>query len=177
MSHNFNPFYDYEDLTDEMVEDLHDDLWNLEEAKREFIASPSKDTAAEYMKSLSQIDGTCRAIGETIYKVPAMIHVAGPTKHEVNPDNPEEEATIQRCARCGSVLHWWHEGMIGPTPDGVGIIGEDDFQWWEEGQTIGKIEGPGPIHMSMYSVEDDHELQSHERECVDISGLEEQFEQ
>ena len=168
---NFDPFYDWSSITQEMADDLHRDFRKHKENLDALVASEQPDIslAAAVMESLNEIQLTSEAIRKTVWTQPVMVHIAGSRKHETNPDNPNEEAVLQRCSRCGSVLNFWQEGMMSLTEDGPRQMEEDEIPWWDQGALIGKVNGS--LSISTYLIEEGRDLEKHEMECPSLMDL------
>lgn len=178
MASAFDPFLAYELMDDKLASKLHDVLKTHRKNIDVFTDSDDADVekARKVMQSLEACEKVYNEIADEIYRVPAIVHVAGDTKEESNPDNPEEFATVQRCSRCGSMLQFWFDGIMFLTRDGrVREWGEDDTRWWEKGQQIAKQDAPG--HIDLYPVKEGRKLDRWETECADLSELEAIFEE
>lgn len=168
---NFDPFIDYESVNEEMAADLHQAMRAQREAAQDFVSDDEPDLAkaAKFLEITNDVNSTVGAIMETLYTLPVMVHVAGERKEENNPDDESEQGVVQRCKRCGSVLHFWREGIAIFTPEGPRMLQEDDVPWWEEGTLVAK--GQSDSTLAMYEIEEKRELEKHERECLDMNSL------
>jgi hypothetical protein len=172
----FEPFLAYELLDDKMAKKLHDAMREHRQTLDAFVEDDEPDIqrAAEVMRSLERVENTYNDIANDIYRVPAIVHVAGETKEESNPENEEEVATVQRCSRCGSMLQFWFDGIMFLSRDGkVRQFEEEDTRWWDIGQQIAKQDAPG--HIDLYPVKEGRGLERWETECADLSELEALF--
>lgn len=169
----FEPFLAYELLSEQQAEALHEAMRDYRETVNEFTENDEVDIeqAQRVMEAISEMDEVYKTIAHDIYRVPAVIHVAGERDEEANPDNPEQSATVQRCSRCGSILQFWFEGIMYLTDSGlVRDLGEDDNLWWDVGEQVGKTDDPSGI--DIYPIKEDQELERWETECADLSELE-----
>ena len=164
---SFEPFYDYESITEEMIEDLHKVVVGYKVAARRFEAMRSKREAISVLKTQLEVQEAYNAIMSALWTVPAMIHVAGAPRTETHP-RTGTEAVAQRCQRCGSMLQLWHENLIVMGEEGPTEVEQENVSWWDEGQIVAKAIQPGGMHM--YQI-DDRELHHYEHECVDIKGI------
>lgn len=169
---NFEPYYDFESVSDEMAEDLFKSLQEYEKQKNLMLASLPEnraEIAQALLKAQQEINSVSNAVFDTIYTVPAMIHEAGPKVTEYIDGN---EIHTQRCARCGSILQRWDprvtQNMSFSDEDGNELDFEEAIPWWNEGDLVGKA--TGDFMAQLYLVED-RELDSHEKPCLDMSGL------
>lgn len=169
---NFEPFLDWDAMTYEMALDLYEAMTKAQDAARAFSKVEVEDegnlvaqgrVVVETQKEVGEI---LEAICSTIWTHPVMVHVAGPKKNELHPDDPMVEGVLQRCKRCGSVLSFWHEGMRAITQEGFREIGEDDVPWWEDEAVVAKANSVG-----MYEIEKERELEKHEMQCVSLTEL------
>jgi hypothetical protein len=177
VSSNFDPYFDYESLNDEMVDDLHKALRRYYVIQQDISSSESTSKAKvkELLESFDEVTNVMTDVKRAVYTVPSMVHKAGPKKWETNPDDEDQEAVVQRCSRCGSVLSWWNEGVMGMGEDGrPRVLEEDDIPWWDEGATVAKSTNDNM--MGLYEVAQGRDLDKDERECVSLAGLEEQFD-
>lgn len=173
----FEPFLAFELLSKKQAAELHTAMCEYRDTVDEFIKDdePDIEKARQMMESISAMDEAYKEIAEDIYRVPAVIHIAGERGEESNPDDSDQTAVVQRCSRCGSILQFWFEGIMYLGVDGkVREYEEDDDQWWNIGEQIGKTDAPGVI--DIYPVEADHEFERWETECADLSELEAMLE-
>lgn len=165
----FDPYFDWAGITPELTAGFLKALTSHNEFRKKFEGDPTPENLGAYLKVYDELQTVHDNIMRGIYTVPAMVHVAGARKRETHPDDPMQEAMLQRCARCGSVLHVWHEHAIVFGPEGPQEIQEEDVPWWDEGQKVAKASQPGQLEI--YEVEPDRELEKHERMCVSLSDL------
>lgn len=170
---NFEPFIDFESVSEEMAEDAHAMLSRYRKAVDAFVAGSPNDVAAcaEVLESAHEMDKVFRASYNHLYTMPVMVHVAGEKRVEQNPDDSSQEAIFQRCARCGSVLSFFHEemGILDPETGTARRMEEGDIPWWEEGTIVAKSNSEHGI--GMYEIAADQELEKHERMCVALNDL------
>jgi len=163
----FDPFYDFDAITDEMILDLHKAVVGYKQSARRFEAMRSKREAISVLKTQLEVQETYDAIMRAIWTIPAMVHIAGQKRSETHPKSGAE-ATVQRCQRCGSMLQLWHDGMIVMDDEGPTEVDEEAVSWWNEGEIVAKATHAGGMHM--YEI-GDRELHHYEHECVDIKGV------
>jgi hypothetical protein len=170
----FEPFLAYELVNDQQAERLYNVMREYRETVNDFIEDeegPDREKAQKVMEAIAEMDDAYKEIADEIYRVPATVHIAAEKGEESNPDNPEQTAVVQRCARCGSILQFWFDGIMYLALDGsVRDFEEEDSEWWEVGEQVGKTDATGGI--DIYPVDEDHELESWETECADLSELE-----
>lgn len=171
MADNFDPYLDWDKVDQEVTDDLYDALASYERDRETFLKNKTIDNAKKVLRSHNAITEVSIAVHDYIYTIPVMVHEAGTKKRELDPDYPEEgEVTVQRCKRCGSILHAWREGVGVMTNDGPKEISEDDIPWWDVGDIVAKATGPeGAI--GMYLIDPDHQLEKHEMKCVSLVDL------
>lgn len=167
---NFDPFLDYDAVSDEMAEDLYEGLSAYESAKAHLLASPvgSKERvkwARKVLEAQKETADTAGAIYETIYTIPMIVHEAGERKIETDDDG--NEFTVQRCKRCASVLQSW-AGTGEMTMFGQQIDVED-LPWWEDGDVVAKS-GDSDYRLDLYLIED-RPLEKYEYKCVALNEL------
>jgi ribosomal protein S27AE len=168
---NFEPFFDYESVDERMASDLHSVITDYRKCCQRFESNGSVVNAVAVMKAQDELQHVYEAIKHSIFTVPALVHVAGPKKVETHPESGNE-ATVQRCSRCGSVIQLWHEHMIAMTGEGPRELDEDEVPWWKVGDVVAKCNHPAG--MNLYEIEN-RPLKRHERECVDMSMIENIF--
>jgi hypothetical protein len=172
---NFDPFLDWNAIDDEIAAELNKALKNYRRAMEAFAKMKRGDedfarAAQVFLKTQLRLQRMASGVINHIYTVPVMVHVAGEKKVETNPDNEDQTGVLQRCARCGSILNLWREGMMMLDPEeGPREVCEEDLPWFEPGTVIAKAENNGSI--SLYPIEGDRELEKHERECVALNEL------
>jgi hypothetical protein len=168
---NFDPYFDWSELSDDMASDLHAHYLRHRRALDAFLdrKTPDRELAKEVMDSHEELSRTAEVIKMALWTEPVMVHVAGERKMETNPDDPEQEGVLQRCQRCGSILHFWAEGMGVMTPEGPRILNEDEIPWWPSGELVAKA--TNELGMKMYEVEKGRKLAKHEIECVSLAEL------
>ena len=164
---NFEPFFDYDGITDEMIDDLHQVFVAYKKASDRFTAMKSRREAIRVLETQTAVRETYDAVMAALWTVPAMVHIAGPKRQETHPEH-HSEATLQRCQRCGSILQLWHDHMLCMTEHGPEQVTEENVEWWAEGDMVGKSNYE--TGMNLYEI-DDRELHSWEHPCVDIKGI------
>jgi len=166
----FEPFFDYDKLTQEMTEVLHHAATRFNLARDTFIRNPPNTRLCiDLLRAERAFDRTIDEVSRELWTLPVMVHVAGQRETEVCEDCGEGERIIQRCKRCGSTLHLWHEHLMVLTPEGPAELEEDDIPWWEEDTLVAKgTDGP---RMTMYSIHPDRRLEKHEMECVSLVDI------
>jgi hypothetical protein len=167
---NFDPFPDWEKVDQEMADDLHAVVVQQREAVEAFEENKTPENAAELIRLYTETQATCEAIMRAIWTQPVLVHVAGEREWEKNPGDEDQEALLQRCQRCKSVLSFWFENMMMMADDGPRPMDQDEIPWWEKGEIVAK--GEGENGFSMYLVEKGRELEKHEIECVGMPDLE-----
>jgi hypothetical protein len=126
---NFEPYIDWNGLTDEMAWDLVEKLVPYKLANERLIKQATRrwrkpnlrkmrEATVELLQLQSELGSLNEAIIRTLVTIPMMIHVAGPKTVEECDSGTHNEHRVQRCARCGSVLQMWQEGMMHLTPAG-----------------------------------------------------------
>jgi len=172
-SRGFEPYLDWEKITDEMTDDLHEGLSFFHEAQDRFLENKTSKNAADMLRSHYEMSSIASDVKEAIYTQPMMVHIAGEVKVEENPENPLDEVTIQRCKRCGSVLQIYKEGLAQITESGPEPVTEDEVLWWDDGDVVAKTSDSTSIHM--YQIEGQgkpaRKLEKHEMECVSLEDL------
>jgi hypothetical protein len=167
MNQNFDPFIDWDSVTQEMADDMHVKILEYKEAIKKFEAENTISNCADVLRLQFELTTTSNSIHAALFTVPVMVHNAG---EKVSDSDSEGHSVItQRCTRCGSVLQGWREGMAVLTPNGIEDLVEDKISWWKPGDVVAKASDAES--MTMYVIED-RDLDKHERECVDISHLE-----
>lgn len=165
---NFDPFYDYDSIASEMVDDLHKAVVDNTASVKLFAREKTRENAISVLKAQRQIQIVYDNVMQTLWTVPAMIHLAGEKKIEVHPET-EIEGVVQRCKRCGSVLQFWYEGLIHMTSVGPQQVDEDDVSWWRDGDRVGKCSHEHGINL--YEIDPQRSLEKHERDCVNMAGV------
>jgi hypothetical protein len=177
---NFEPYIDWEELSDEMADDLFSrivrfrrvsDLFVKEsKRKRRRRSKKIRAYAAEMLKLQSELSAMHQAIMQTLVTIPMMVHVAGEKKAETC-ESSADDHVVQRCTRCGSMLQAWHANTMVMTPLGPQEIDEEDVTWWTPGSTVAKSgDTGGPPMLHMYEIEG-RELEKHEMVCVDLAEM------
>ena len=164
---NFEPYFDWAGITDEMTDDLHERILEYKKAQEDFIAEKSNQNAARFMRLQWEVARIGNAITQTIYTIPVMVHVAGQKIYGKDEDGTDQ--VIQRCKRCGSILQGWQDRYQVATPEGVVRITEENIPWWQENDVVAKP--AEEIGTKMYEIENDRPLEEHEKLCPDLSGL------
>jgi hypothetical protein len=179
---NFEPYIDWNGLTDEMAWDLVEKLVPYKLANERLIKQATRrwrkpnlrkmrEATVELLQLQSELGSLNEAIIRTLVTIPMMIHVAGPKTVEECDSGTHNEHRVQRCARCGSVLQMWQEGMMHLTPAGPAEVTEEEISWWTPGTLVAKSGSSGP-GLSMYEVEPEgRELEKHEMVCVDLNKI------
>jgi len=162
---NFEPYIDWEDISDEMTSDFREKFLEYKKAQEMFTAHSSNENAARFLRIQFELSRLSAAIAQTLYTVPMMVHVAGPKVS--GKDDDGEEQIVQRCKRCGSILQSWQPSMHFPTSEGPLQIPEDSMMWWEEDAGVAKSVRQG----TMYPIEGGRELEKHEKICPDLTSL------
>jgi len=172
---NFDPFIDWEAIDDEIAADLNKAVKNYRRAQLGFAKMKRGDedfakAAQVFLKSQLHLTRLANSVINHIYTVPVMVHIAGERKTEVNPDDESSEGILQRCARCGSILHLFRDGLMVLDPEtGPREMQEEDLPWFDPGALVAKAETETGVQM--YVLDDKHELKKHERECVALNEL------
>lgn len=170
----FEPYVDFDAMTPEMATAVRNSLVEYKAAMEGLIASPeaAPELAARLLAASERASQIVREITQKLHVTPVIVHVAGERREEANPDDAEEQATVQRCARCGSILHMWSErmGIIDPET-GPRRLEEDEIPWWHPGARVAKP-GVGGL-TGIYEIRPpDRPLSEHEHTCADLSSLE-----
>ena len=163
------PYFDYEKLTAAMVVDLSEVLTEQMEAHRSFWLAPNARTAERLFQSLWKVESTVERIQRRLATQPVLVHVAGEAKVEWSPDNPVVQALVQRCARCGSVLHFACAGVHARTHHGNLERTGADIPWWPPGTVVAEHGSEREPGMSAIA---DRRLNKHELECPALHVLE-----
>lgn len=157
---SFEPFFDYEAISQEMAEDLSETLRQLREAQEDLLSAQDAEGQVACAKRVVEVQNEImfihREINRHIYTVPAMVHVAGEPKLEFERGRP---VYVQRCERCGSDLchSYNHESS------------EDfDNEHFAVGERIGKAEVEGAE--TMYFI-GERDLREHELQCVSFKEI------
>jgi hypothetical protein len=177
---NFEPYIDWDDLSDEMADDLSSRLTRFRKVSDLFIKESNRKRrrrpekirahAAEMLRLQYELSALYQAIVQTLVTVPMMVHVAGEKKTE-QCESIDHDHIVQRCTRCGSMLQSWHANTTVMTPLGPQEIDEEDVTWWTPGSTVAKSgDTGGPPMLHMYEIED-RELEKHEMVCVDLAEM------
>lgn len=163
MTKNFEPYFDWAEISQEMATDLYDVIADYETAKKNFLKHRSPDAAGKFLEQQHKLSGVADAIYQTIYTKPVMVHVAGARVDD------DDENVVQRCKLCGSILQLWHDGLVQMTGDGPRQVTPDDMEWWDEGDRVAKSHEP--MSMNMYLVAPGRDLEKHELPCPNLSEL------
>lgn len=168
MSKNFEPYIDWDSVSAEMSNDMHAKLTEYKAAIKDFEEFNTPANCARVLKTQFELSNLSSVIHQSLFTLPVMVHIAGEKISEVDPE--EHNAVVQRCTRCGSVLQSWCEAFSILTPLGPRHLEESDLPWWEPGQIVAKATDDDS--MTMYEIEKGRKLEKHEKECVDLTGLE-----
>ena len=172
---SFDPYPDFSKISQEQAEELQEAFKEYKELSNLLIGDATPETAGKVLQAHHDLSVKCDDVIHDIWTVPVMVHVADDPKWEKNPDDDDQEALLQRCSRCKSVLQFWHEKMIVMGRDGgTDTVEEEDIPWWEAGTMVAKStdqRDPMIMNMSMYEVEPGRDLEKHERECVGFPEL------
>lgn len=167
MSKNFDPYPDFDKLTQKQAARLAQAVGAYRSAGAVLTAEKTPERAAEFMRAHHDVGEIHDEILEEIWTVPMMIHVAAEREYE---DIEGESVLTQRCSRCKSILHFVKEGMVAFTEEGPVALTEENVPWWEAGQRVAK--STRQDGMTMYEVEPERELEKHELECVGLPNME-----
>lgn len=155
---SFEPFFDYEAITEEIAQDLKDALEQLREAQEDLLSAQDAEgmvsCAKDVVEAQNEIMFIHREINHHIYTVPAMVHVAGEPKLEFEEGAP---MYVQRCERCGSDLS---RSM------------QESYEHFTVGEQVGKshMDRDKTKYETMYLV-GDRDLYEHELECVSFKEI------
>jgi hypothetical protein len=163
---NFDPYPDWEKVTDEHAKKLGNAVAEYRRASVQISDLATPQSAARFMQAHHDVGVIHDEILEDIWTVPMMVHVAAERDYE---EIEEQTVMVQRCARCKSILHIVHEGIVLMGPNGPEWMTEENTPWWAPGQLVAKATRPDS--MSMYLIED-RELEKHEMECVGLPNME-----
>lgn len=167
---NFDPFPDWEKITEEHARHLHEAMREQNDARQLFFERPSPENAGRVIEAITRTSSYADFIIAEVWTVPVMVHVAGAKQEETNPADENQEGILQRCVRCKSVLHFWTHGMVAITSAGPKLFEPDDIDWWQEGDLVAKATSEDGS--TMYLIEEGRELQKHEYECVGLPNME-----
>lgn len=167
---NFEPFFNYDKLTQEMADDLHRAMVKHRLASDTFIRLATPTKGKDVLESSYEVEMVIDEIRQAIWTIPVMVHLAGERKAETCLDCGDEEGVVQRCKRCGSVLHAWNEHLAVLTPDGPRELEEDEVRWWDVDAIVAKGTSSGGS-MLMYRIDPSRELERYEMECISLVGL------
>lgn len=153
-----------------MANDLHRATVRFARARDNFLRHPASIlNGVEMIESSHLIEQTIREISQVLWTLPVIVHVAGTRQSEPCDDCDDGDVVIQRCKRCGSTLHQWHNNTVMPTSQGFSELTEDDVSWWEEDELVAKATINGRV--TMYAVEPGRSLDKHEMECVSLVDI------
>lgn len=156
---SFEPFFNYEAISDEMAEDMRDALSQLREAQEDLLSADDAEgrvsSAQRVVEAQNEIMFIHREVNRHIYTVPAMVHVAGKPKLEFENGRP---VYVQRCDRCASDLSR--------------SIQEGDDDHFGVGEKVAKaqMDRDEKLYETMYLV-GDRELHEHELQCVSFKEI------
>lgn len=170
----FEPYVDFDAVTQEMADAVRDSILGYKTAMDALAAAPeaTPQLAAAMLRASEQASDIVREIINTLFVTPVMVHVAGERREETNPDDPEESAVVQRCSRCGSILHMWSERMGVVDPEtGPRHLEVEEIPWWDVGTRVAKATFTTGSPVGMYPISD-RSLKDHEHVCADLSSLE-----
>lgn len=162
----FEPFFDYEEINEEMSSDLKKSLEVFRKAQDDLVAAKTPDRgivcARRLLEAQNKLSLIARAINETIYTVPVMVHEAGKVKTETESDGTSFR--VQRCDRCGSEL--------------IAADDDDSGDFFDVGNQIAKSSVSKKINpknrREMYYI-GDRDLRKHEFECISLKNIFEEF--
>lgn len=164
---SFEPFIDWDEMSDEMLHDLSTAYREFRKAQKSFDRRQTKENAIALLKGQHEMSDIATAIFRTLHTVPVMVHIAG---EKTTATEDEQEVIRQRCTRCGSVLQQWMSGYHAMTPAGPIPMDEGDLPWWDPGDIVAKS-GDENESMTMYQIDPERELDKHERECYSLDSL------
>jgi hypothetical protein len=162
---NFEPYFDWGQIDEEMTTDLHEAIVAYRKATDAFVEEGSAEKARALMQSQHEVGMVAEAIRRTVWTQPVMVHIAGQKKAEV--DDEGHDTIIQRCKRCGSTLQLWHEGVMVLGPSGPHELRDEDIPWWEEGAVVAKH--TDEVGMGLFEIEGGRDLEAHEKMCPDFA--------
>lgn len=172
MRENFDPYFDWDLITEEIAADLQMAMRRYYGFARDLANArePDVELARAVLESHDELDDVVVAIKRHCYRQPMMVHISDEPQMEDNNEDGPSEVLVQRCQRCKSVLHFWHEGMMILTPGGPHELQTDEVPWWPKDTIVAKhnTEDGG---VGMYEIEANRDLDSHELECVGIPNL------
>lgn len=167
---SFKPFHDYDQLDAEQAADLKEALARYRKAQDDLLAAHTADRqiicAQRVLEANQDAVAVIDEINKDIYTVPALVHTAGEIELEES-DELGMSVYVQRCERCGSVLH---------------ASSSDDRGFFDEGDRIAKKASKKlnrranrrammiPDLNQMYFV-GDRDLQKYELECVSLKNI------
>jgi hypothetical protein len=164
----FEPFIDWDEFSDEMLEDLSKTYEDFRSAQKSFDRRKTKKNAIKLLTAQGALSQIATAIHRTLHTVPVMVHIAGEKSTKEGDDG--DLLVEQRCTRCGSVLQRWESGYHAMTPAGPVPLDENDLPWWDSGDIVAKS-GDENESMSMYQINPERDLEKHERECYSLDSL------
>jgi hypothetical protein len=154
----FEPFFDYDSLSEEMAADLKLVLSEYKQAQEDLLGAggviQQVNCAKRVVEAQNALMTTARAINDVIYTVPVIVHKAGRIRKETIDLEDGEKAYVQRCSKCASELH---------------IASDRDLDAWQIGSAVAKTSKGSPMP-TMYLIED-RELLAHEYECVSFKNI------
>lgn len=165
MSEGFQPHYDWEMLSDDMLNDLHQTSIEYCKTRDTFLIEKTRESAIEFLKAIEKASKTQSEIMNALYVEPALVHVAG-SKMEEEIDG--EECVVQRCKRCKTILQFWSEKATYLTSIGPVGMDESEVQWWDEDSLLAKRFYNG---IAKIEIIENRELSKHEKLCFDFSEI------
>ena len=151
---SFEPFFNYEQISEEMAHELRDALKQLRDAQEDLLSAEDAEgvvtCARSVVEAQNEIMITHKAINRYIYTFPAMVHVAGEPKLEFDDGRP---VYVQRCERCASELC---------------RSDREDDEYFGKGESVGKAD-LGEANATYLLGE--RERYDHEFECVSFKEI------
>jgi hypothetical protein len=155
---DFEPYIEWEAMSAEQARAFASALNKWQEASEKLKGGPTPKRAAKAMQAQGELQNVADEIQRDLFRVPAMVHIAGVKEEEVSEDEEDHmhdhTHIVQRCKRCKSLIGFYCENQGIP---------EEEIPWWDEDTVVAKATN-GPF-MDLYSIEG-RNLHSHEHECV-----------
>lgn len=166
----FEPFHDYEQLDEEQAAEIREALAEYRKASDDLLEAEAADQQVVYAKRLlkthQNTSKVIAGVNREIYTIPAMVHTAGEVEYEEH-EVLDMMIHIQRCERCGSVLH------ASPRESG-GFFTPGDKIGKKSTKKLPKRSsyprGMMPTFDQMYYV-GERDLEKHELECVSLKSI------